>query len=109
MTTTDQPATVAAEVDCVPDGTAYPFVEDLDGNWHMRPPGDEWVVGVVAPNAQGLCGPVYSVHASAYAPDEGEPMCSKCRLQIEAANGFDPAGEARYQDETEQRYDASLY
>ena len=54
------------------DGTAYPFVEDLGGAWHMRPPNDLWVAGVDEPNAQGLCGPLHSVHVSAYAPDDGE-------------------------------------
>lgn len=49
------------------DSDQYPWVEDLDGLWHRRPPGQPWVMDREdGGNAETLCGQwVPSVHVSA--------------------------------------------
>ena len=67
------------------DGTAYPYVEDLQYVWHMRRPDDEWVVSSDGPNAQAFCGLVLSVHVSTCAPEATALLCPECKPHIEAA------------------------
>lgn len=55
------------------DGTRFPFVQDLDGKWHRRPPTDTWKRSLEGPNASTVCGLVVpSVHVSAYDPRTNE-------------------------------------
>ena len=71
------------------DGSKFPWVMDLDGDWHFRPPNDPWIVTVhqpqsEAPNARTVCGrEVLSVNVSSYRPepsaDLDESWCPTCR------------------------------
>jgi hypothetical protein len=65
-----------------PDGTTYPWVNDLDGIWHLRPSDDEWTVDEET-QAHSVCGlSVSSVHVSSFRPTPdpycGEGMCGVC-------------------------------
>lgn len=76
------------EDEAVPDGTRYPWVQDLDGVWHKRPADDTWTPAVPdaeVAQARSICsaGPVHSVRTSAFRPDEiplrdDETMCGEC-------------------------------
>ena len=70
------------------DSDMLPWAEDLDGVWHRRPPGRDWVTGDGA-NAETVCGRrIASVHVSNCEP-EGT-ICSAC-----AAGPIDAAELAR--------------
>jgi hypothetical protein len=57
----------------VGDTGSYPFAQDLDGVWHRRPEGDEWVTSVEEPNCRTVCGKaIYSVHVSGFEPEADE-------------------------------------
>jgi len=64
------------------DGMTYPWVNDLDGVWHLRPAGDEWTVDEEV-QAHTICGlGVSSVHVSSFRPTPDaycdESMCETC-------------------------------
>jgi len=62
------------------DAHRYPFAQDLNGEWHRRPPGDTWTVSAEEPNARTLCGEaIHSVHVSEFQPEPdastGSTLC----------------------------------
>jgi hypothetical protein len=62
----------------VHDGTAYPWVEDFDDVWHLRPSDDEWTVSNDGPNARARCGvAVPSVNVSTHRPSD-RLICEAC-------------------------------
>lgn len=66
----------------MPDGTEYPWAQDLDGVWHLRPKDDTWGDRNAEVQAHGRCGAAFgSVHVSSFQPDPqpmGESLCPAC-------------------------------
>lgn len=80
----NSPDSQAVEYDA-PDGTTYPWAQDLDGTWHLRPVDDEWGDPETEIQAHGRCGTAFgSVHVSTERPipepDLDERLCTECSV-----------------------------
>lgn len=64
-----------------PDGTAYPYVQGLDGVWHLRPADDQWTRDADE-QARVRCpvGAVASVHVAQFPPEDLQEMCMPCAI-----------------------------